>query len=270
MEATVEAAEAEGPEGTAEGTGEATDEARAAAEPNPSPSPSTVDPVAGVGGQPLPRPARVDEAGPGRGAHILDGKDLWIRVSAEPDAATAARTPRLHVLHVPVGHRLAALALRPQRDQAARPAGGPGHRHHPGLRRRRDPLPDAAAGPEPRGGLRPHDQGRHRRSRRPGIDTVIPVYPGANWHEREAWEMYGITFRGHPHLVHIYLPGAFEGPHSRSARSRGRCSPDRCPTSRGPGIVDVEPMPARASPRTPSTPRMAPKDRRGRRTRGDA
>ena len=45
----------------------------------------------------------------------------------------------------------------------------------------------------------------------PHVPTISGVYAGANWHERETWEMYGFLFDGHPHLVHIYLPGAFEG-----------------------------------------------------------
>ncbi len=66
----------------------------------------------------------------------------------------------------------------------------------------------------------------------------VPVYPGADWHEREAWEMFGITFDGHPGLRHIYLPGEFEGHPLRKdypllAR---RVKP-------WPGIVDVELMP---------------------------
>ena len=66
----------------------------------------------------------------------------------------------------------------------------------------------------------------------------VPVFPGADWHEREAWEMFGITFDGHPGLRHIYLPGAFEGHPLRKdypllAR---RVKP-------WPGLVDVELMP---------------------------
>ncbi len=45
----------------------------------------------------------------------------------------------------------------------------------------------------------------------PRVATLVGVYGGANWHERETWEMFGFWFDGHPHLVHIYLPGAFEG-----------------------------------------------------------
>jgi NADH-quinone oxidoreductase subunit C len=45
----------------------------------------------------------------------------------------------------------------------------------------------------------------------PRVATLVGVYAGTNWHERETWEMFGFWFDGHPHLVHIYLPGAFEG-----------------------------------------------------------
>ncbi len=45
----------------------------------------------------------------------------------------------------------------------------------------------------------------------PTVPTISKVFAGADWHEREAWEMFGFDFTGHPNLVHIYLPGAFEG-----------------------------------------------------------
>ncbi|MDP9073411.1 MAG: NADH-quinone oxidoreductase subunit C [Actinomycetota bacterium] len=45
----------------------------------------------------------------------------------------------------------------------------------------------------------------------PRIDSLVELYRGADWHEREAWEMYGFVFDGHPGLRHLYLPGAFEG-----------------------------------------------------------
>lgn len=66
----------------------------------------------------------------------------------------------------------------------------------------------------------------------------VPTFPGADWHEREAWEMFGIDFDGHPGLRHIYLPGEFEGHPLRKdypllAR---RVKP-------WPGLVDVELMP---------------------------
>ena len=45
----------------------------------------------------------------------------------------------------------------------------------------------------------------------PTVPTIVGVYAGANWHERETWEMYGFWFDGHPGLSHLYLPGSFEG-----------------------------------------------------------
>src|SRR5215210_5717473 len=43
------------------------------------------------------------------------------------------------------------------------------------------------------------------------IATLVPVFAGANWHEREVLEMFGIEFVGHPDPRKLYLPGAFEG-----------------------------------------------------------
>lgn len=75
----------------------------------------------------------------------------------------------------------------------------------------------------------------------PRIATLIPVYAGANWHEREAWEMYGISFEGHPNLRHLYLPGEFEG---NPLRKDFPLLPRLLKP--WPGIVDVEPMPEEA------------------------
>jgi NADH-quinone oxidoreductase subunit C len=44
----------------------------------------------------------------------------------------------------------------------------------------------------------------------PTVQTVTGVWPGANWHEREAWDMFGIKFAGHPDLRRLYLPEEFE------------------------------------------------------------
>jgi NADH-quinone oxidoreductase subunit C len=70
------------------------------------------------------------------------------------------------------------------------------------------------------------------------IDSWISVYAGANWHEREAWEMYGVVFAGHPDLRHLYLPMEFEGfPLRKDFPLLARI------VKPWPGIVDVEPMP---------------------------
>ena len=39
----------------------------------------------------------------------------------------------------------------------------------------------------------------------PVIQTVTGIYPTANWHEREAYDMFGIAFRGHPDLRRLYM-----------------------------------------------------------------
>src|SRR5205807_432362 len=45
----------------------------------------------------------------------------------------------------------------------------------------------------------------------PAVASIHDIFYGAEWHERETWEMYGFVFEGHPDLRHIYLPGEFEG-----------------------------------------------------------
>jgi len=44
----------------------------------------------------------------------------------------------------------------------------------------------------------------------PTVPTVTGVWPGANWHERETYDMFGIVFTGHPDLRRLYLPEEFE------------------------------------------------------------
>jgi NADH-quinone oxidoreductase subunit C len=73
------------------------------------------------------------------------------------------------------------------------------------------------------------------------MESWLPVYAGANWHEREAWEMFGISFAGHPDLRHLYLPTEFEGfPLRKDFPLLARM------VKPWPGIVDVEPMPGGA------------------------
>jgi NADH-quinone oxidoreductase subunit C len=72
----------------------------------------------------------------------------------------------------------------------------------------------------------------------PTVDSWTPVYVGADWHERETWEMYGVEFVGHPGLRHLYLPGEFEGfPGRKDFPMLAR------EVKPWPGLVDVEPMP---------------------------
>lgn len=45
----------------------------------------------------------------------------------------------------------------------------------------------------------------------PRVASIAGIYPNANWYEREAWDMYGIDFTGHPNLFRILLPRTWQG-----------------------------------------------------------
>jgi len=47
-------------------------------------------------------------------------------------------------------------------------------------------------------------------SKHPEMHTLSTVWKGANWHEREAYDMFGINFINHPDLRRIYMPDEFE------------------------------------------------------------
>jgi NADH-quinone oxidoreductase subunit C len=77
------------------------------------------------------------------------------------------------------------------------------------------------------------------------IASLVEVYGGAAWHEREAYEMFGIGFEGHPNLVKLYLPDGFEGnPLRKSFPLLAR------EVKPWPGTVDVEGMPEGDGPST--------------------
>ena len=77
----------------------------------------------------------------------------------------------------------------------------------------------------------------------PRVASWVDVYPGADWHERECWEMYGVVFEGHPSLRHLYLPAEFEGhPLRKDFPLLARV------VKPWPGLVNVEAMPGEDGP----------------------
>jgi NADH-quinone oxidoreductase subunit C len=52
----------------------------------------------------------------------------------------------------------------------------------------------------------------------PRLPSLVHVFAGAAWHEREAAEMFGLVFDGHPNLVPLLLPDGFEGHPLRKER----------------------------------------------------
>jgi NADH-quinone oxidoreductase subunit C len=54
------------------------------------------------------------------------------------------------------------------------------------------------------------------------IDSVTPIWEGANWHERETWELFGIVFDNHPKLERLLTPKTYEFfPFRKSYKLRG-------------------------------------------------
>ena len=83
----------------------------------------------------------------------------------------------------------------------------------------------------------------------PSVDSITSVYRGADWHERETWEMFGFDFVGHPALRHIYLPTEFEGfPLRKDFPLLARA------VKPWPGLVDKEPIPGEDEEETEEAP----------------
>ena len=178
------------------------------------------------------------------GSHIRPGDDLWIRVdrSAWPEVAVEAKAmgftffdflSAIDWLPSPFGRDMDAqedlvLSGAPAKDAAPIVQGYAGGETRFQVIARLYSI-SAAMGINFKADLPDDDL---------SIGTWSSVFAGANWHEREAFEMFGISFDGHPNLIKLYLPSDFQGFPLRKdfpllAR---RVRP-------WPGIVDVEPMP---------------------------
>jgi len=45
----------------------------------------------------------------------------------------------------------------------------------------------------------------------PVVDSLVPLWSSANWHERETYDLYGVIFRNHPDLRRIFMPDDWVG-----------------------------------------------------------
>ncbi|TCO30113.1 NADH-quinone oxidoreductase subunit C [Kribbella steppae] len=132
---------------------------------------------------------------------------------------------------------------------------------------------------------------------KPVLPTLSDLYAGANWHERETHEMFGITFADHPNLLPLLLPDGFEGNPLRKefilasrvakpwpgakepgesdhapahgAPSRRRTLPPGVPDPdtwgpRPPGSPDPDPLAPAQAAATPARPRRGGAERRTR------
>lgn len=190
------------------------------------------------------------------GSHIEPGRELWVRVepAAWVEAAELARDrlgcaffdflSALDWLPSPWGRYEDDNLEVPARPHAGDPGYGDFETGHAGGDTRFQVFARVANVHEHHSvvlktdlpGDEPGDDGFR-------IDSLVPVYAGANWHERECWEMFGITFDGHPDMRHLYLPSEFEGhPLRKDFPLLARV------VRPWPGVVDVEPMPEPAEP----------------------
>jgi NADH-quinone oxidoreductase subunit C len=182
------------------------------------------------------------------GQYVRPGNDVWVRVRADAwhEAAELAR----HKLELTFFDFLSAIDWMPSPFGRYEDA----EVDTPLAEKLGQPfeLETGLAGGDTRfqllarvGDIRRHHVSVTLKSDVPDDTMTMPswtrTYAGADWHERETWEMYGIAFEGHPGLRHIYLPTEFEGhPLRKDFPLLTRV------VKPWPGIVDVEPMPGEA------------------------
>jgi NADH-quinone oxidoreductase subunit C len=88
----------------------------------------------------------------------------------------------------------------------------------------------------------------------PRLATATGVFAGAAWHERETFEMFGVVFDGHPHLVPLLLPDGFEGHPLRKDFVLAARAAKAWPGAKEPGESEHEASPSRRKTRPPGVP----------------
>jgi NADH-quinone oxidoreductase subunit C len=90
----------------------------------------------------------------------------------------------------------------------------------------------------------------------PALATATGVFAGASWHERETFEMFGLDFVGHPHLVPLLLPDGFEGNPLRKDFVLAARAAKAGPGAKEPGESDgdAHSSPGRRKTRPPGVP----------------
>ena len=90
----------------------------------------------------------------------------------------------------------------------------------------------------------------------PRLATATNVFAGASWHERETFEMFGVEFDGHPHLVPLLLPDGFEGHPLRKEFVLAARAAKAWPGAKEPGESDADAhgSPSRRKTRPPGVP----------------
>ena len=74
----------------------------------------------------------------------------------------------------------------------------------------------------------------------PRIPSIVSVYPGNDWQERETWDLIGIVFTGHPSLTRTAMPDDWVGhPSARTTRWAASPSNSRAPSTLPPTFVGV-------------------------------
>ena len=169
-------------------------------------------PPSGTGRRCSARPAGYEDEGDVR----------EVRVSASPRPGSTTSSPRRLKLTVAPESAEGGGALRQGRTRLRPPRDGLRDGLHGEERDRGDLLRRLGeAGP---GGPR----GRGRDEGCPGLARSMPslveVWPGAEYHERETFEMLGVTFTGHPDMRGILLPEDWDDipPLRKDFRSPGR------------------------------------------------